>query len=246
MGIRLVREKVNAMVSVCMATYNGEKYIKEQIESILIQLGDDDELIISDDGSRDATVEIIQAIKDSRIRLYQFNKGCYTKNFENAIAHAKGDYIFLSDQDDVWLPDKVAITMRAFNETKADFLVSAARLVNAEKETIMASSFEGGHMRTGFWHNLVATSYIGACMAFKKNILNRVLPIPGKDKYIAHDYWIACICERYYKTGLIEEPLILYRRHGDNTSPAFGKSRLTIMERVYKRFYTLYYIQGRK
>lgn len=234
------------MISVCMATYNGEKYITEQIESILIQLGDDDELIISDDGSRDATVEIIQNIKDSRIRLYQFNKGCYTKNFENAIAHAKGDYIFLSDQDDVWMPDKVRVTIDAFRRTGADFLVSSATLVDSEKNTLVYSSFDIGHTKTGFLNNLIGTSYIGACMAFRSDVLKRVLPIPGKDKYIAHDYWIACVCEKYYKTSLINEPLILYRRHGNNASPAFGKSKLSVFERIYKRFYTLYYIAKRK
>lgn len=83
-------------------------------------------------------------------------------------------------------------------------------------------------------------------MAFKREVLERVLPIPGKDKYIAHDYWIACICEKYYKTDYINKPLILYRRHGENASPAFGKSRLTVAERIYKRFYTLFYIWSRR
>ena len=83
-------------------------------------------------------------------------------------------------------------------------------------------------------------------MAFKRKVLDRLLPIPGNDKYIAHDYWIACVCEKYYKTALINKPLILYRRHGDNASPAFGKSKLSLLERIYKRFYTLYYINTRR
>lgn len=234
------------MISVCLASYNGEKYIEEQIDSILSQLGENDELVISDDGSKDRTLEIIRGYNDPRIRLLIHNKGCYTKNFENAISHAKGDYIFLSDQDDIWLPDKVQVTMEAFQKTGADFLVSAATLVDGQKKILIEDSFAGGAPKTGFWNNLIATSYIGACMVFRKEVLERVLPIPGKDKYIAHDYWIACICERYYKTALIDQPLILYRRHGDNTSPAFGKSRLTVPERIYKRFYTLYFILGRK
>ncbi len=234
------------MISVCLASYNGEKYIAEQIESILLQLDEQDELIVSDDGSTDRTLEIVNSFKDSRIHVYNNNMGCYTKNFENAISHAKGDYIFLSDQDDIWMPDKVKVTMEAFEETSADFLVSSATLVNGEKQIILHSSFEGGKTRTGFWYNLLATSYIGACMAFRKEVLSRVLPIPGNSKYIAHDYWIACICEKYYKTGLISKPLILYRRHDSNASPAFGKSKLSIVERIYKRFYTLFFIFQRK
>ncbi len=229
-----------------MAAYNGEKYIAEQLASILEQLGEQDELIISDDGSSDKTLSIIDGFHDPRIHVFHHNQGCYTKNFENALTHAKGDYIFLSDQDDVWLPDKVRTTISAFESTGADFLVSAATLVDENKQVIMESSFIGGRTKTGFWYNLAATSYIGACMAFKKKVLERVLPIPGKDKYIAHDYWIACICEKYYKTALIEHPLILYRRHGGNASPAFGKSKLSLRERIYKRFYTMYFILGRR
>lgn len=234
------------MISVCMASYNGEKYIEEQIRSILQQIGEDDELIVSDDGSSDNTLSIISGIKDSRIVVLYNNQGCYTKNFENAISHAKGDYIFLSDQDDVWLPDKVTTTIAAFEKTGADFIVSSATAVDKDKNVLLKSTFDVGATKTGFWYNLMKTSYIGACMAFKKEVLQRVLPIPGKDKYIAHDYWIACICERYYKTALIDKPLILYRRHGENTSPALGKSKLSIAERVYKRFYAMYYICRRQ
>ena len=95
------------MISVCMATYNGAQFIKEQIDSILCQLSTEDELIISDDGSTDETLSIINSYKDNRIKVFQhkaaegsaFIKA--TRNFENAMSHAVGDYIFLSDQDDM-------------------------------------------------------------------------------------------------------------------------------------------------
>ncbi len=234
------------MISVCMATYNGEKYISEQIESILCQIEDEDELIISDDGSKDNTLNIIEHFQDKRIRILHNNMGCYTKNFENALSHANGDYIFLCDQDDIWMPDKVRVTMEKFSETGADFLVSAATVVDGEKKLLQESTFESGATKVGFWYNLLKTSYIGACMAFNKNVLKRALPIPGKDKYIAHDYWIACISELYFQTALIEKPLIMYRRHGNNASPALGKSNLSILERVYKRIYTLYFLLKRR
>ena len=102
------------MISVCMATYNGEKYIREQIDSILAQLGDKDELIVSDDGSADATLSIVRSFSDPRIKIIS-NTGKHgtNGNFENALKHAQGDYIFLSDQDDVWLPGKVNICLQA-------------------------------------------------------------------------------------------------------------------------------------
>ena len=91
------------MVSVCMATYNGEKYIKEQIDSILSEIKENDEIVISDDNSTDCTVEIIKSYNDDRIKLYHSNARNFKKNFENARNKAKGDIIFLSDQDDVWI-----------------------------------------------------------------------------------------------------------------------------------------------
>ena len=111
------------MISVCMASYNGEKYIKEQIDSILKQLSDEDELVISDDGSTDNTLSVIQSIHDKRIKLIH-NQGehGYSRNFENALKNSKGDYIFLSDQDDVWKDNKVETILPLygiqFNEIK--------------------------------------------------------------------------------------------------------------------------------
>ena len=89
------------MISVCMATYNGEKYLREQVGSILTQLGENDELVVSDDGSTDSTIDILKSYNDPRIKIF-INTGRHgvNSNFENALRHADGDYIFLSDQDD--------------------------------------------------------------------------------------------------------------------------------------------------
>ena len=117
------------MISVCLASHNGEKYIKKQIDSILSQLSSQDELIISDDGSTDLTLSIIHRYKDERIKLLHYkqdvsvlrkkhSKQFYlaTKNFENALKNAKGDYIFLSDQDDIWLPDRVEVMVNSLKK----------------------------------------------------------------------------------------------------------------------------------
>lgn len=104
------------MISVAMASFNGEKYIKKQILSILDNLNEDDELVISDDGSTDCTLQIIKEFQDSRIKLIKGNHEGINKNFENAIVHCMGDYIFLSDQDDEWYPSKVSTVMKYFND----------------------------------------------------------------------------------------------------------------------------------
>ena len=96
-----------SMNSVCMASFNGERYIKEQIDSILLQIGEDDELIISDDGSTDQTVDVICSYRDDRIKFVRnVNRHGCIGNFENALRVASGDFIFLADQDDIWLSDK--------------------------------------------------------------------------------------------------------------------------------------------
>ena len=95
------------MISVCIATYNGEKYLREQLDSILPQLAESDEVIVSDDGSTDGTIDLITSLNDPRIKIVSNSgrKG-YVGNFENALKHTTGDYIFLSDQDDIWYPNK--------------------------------------------------------------------------------------------------------------------------------------------
>ncbi len=101
------------MISVCMATYNGEKYIERQLDSILAQLKENDELIISDDGSTDRTAEILARYgTDKRIRILHGSFHSPIYNFENAIKQAQGDYIFMADQDDIWLPGRITETLK--------------------------------------------------------------------------------------------------------------------------------------
>ncbi len=110
------------MVSVCIATHNGEEYIESQISSILPQLRENDEIIVSDDGSKDRTLDIVNAFKDKRIKVHilksepvlKKHSNFYnaTKNFENAIKNANGDFIFLCDQDDIWYNNKIEICLK--------------------------------------------------------------------------------------------------------------------------------------
>ena len=168
-------------VSVAMASYNGAEYIKEQINSILDNLSKDDELIISDDGSTDKTIQFIQEYekKDTRIRCIQGPKNGIKKNFENAISHCQGEYIFLSDQDDIWRKDKVSLVLKAFEEQGCSLVMHDAQVVNAkDMSVIMPSFFAYRKSKAGAFANIWKNSYMGCCMAFKSEIKKYILPIP--------------------------------------------------------------------
>ena len=231
------------MISVCMATYNGEKFIEEQLVSILTQLRDDDELIVSDDGSKDRTCDIVKNYPDKRIRLIHNKKyHGYTANFYNALKLAKGDNIFLADQDDVWQENKVKVTMQYLS--KYDFTVSDACEVDEKLQIITRSRFEKFNIKNGFWRNLVKSRYIGCCYAFNRKVLDSIFPVPTYQNDYPHDLWIALIAERYFKTSLIKEPLILYRRHGSNTSNGGDENehKRSVCKKVLSRFRYYHYV----
>lgn len=203
-------------VSVAMATYNGEKYIYEQIKTILDNLLEMDELVISDDGSRDKTIEIIKSFKDDRIKLIEGPKKGLKQNFNNAIEHTIGEYIFLTDQDDIWMPNKVNTVLDAFKNSNY-ILVQHDAIVIDENEDIMFESFaEHRKVKTGIIKNLIKNSYHGCCIAFKKELKEKILPIP--DNVYLHDQWIGMIAEVEGKTFFINDKLMKYRRHLNNSS----------------------------
>lgn len=221
------------MISVCMATYNGEKYIKEQIDSILAQIGDNDELIISDDGSTDNTIAIIESYKDDRIKvLYNFGKHGCNANFENALKRATGDYIFLSDQDDVWISKKVNKCIEALQS--ADLVVHDCFVSDADLNIIEPSFFNVRKSKPGVIYNLIRNSYVGACMAFKRDILTYSLPIP-KSLLMYHDGWIALLVSIKGKVQLLPTPLIYFRRHYNNTSQSASQSSFSILYQIRYR-----------
>src|SRR3990170_615318 len=149
-------------ISVCIATYNGEKYIKEQLDSILPQLNQTAEIIISDDSSTDNTLQIIDAFNDKRIVVFpnqKFRSPIF--NFENALSHSSGDYIFLADQDDVWLPGRLAKMIPLFDEF--DVVVHDCKVVNENLEVFYESYFSEVNGGPGFFRNLFRTSPYNGC-----------------------------------------------------------------------------------
>ena len=230
-------------VSVCIATYNGELYIRQQIESILLQMGENDEIIVSDDGSTDATIKIVESLHDARIKIVSANGHNFKKNFENALLHATGDYIFLSDQDDVWLEGKYAKCLKELQTY--DLVITNSRVVDNDMNIIITSFFDYYHSGPGVLKNSLNNTYFGACMAFNRKVLNFALPFP-KTKEIGHDIWIGLVAEIIGKVHFINQPFLLYRRHDlslTNISTNLAKrSQRKILTKLISRFIVLYHV----
>lgn len=234
----------NMKISVCMATFNGEKFIKAQVQSIIKQLSDADEIIISDDGSTDETINIISAFSDPRIRLVHHDSSPFTaakpsrsyqvtKNFENALRYATGDYIFLSDQDDVWEDDKVEGCILLFKDKKCNLIVHDATVVDESGRVIAPSYFELVKSQTGFFKNIIKNSYLGCCMVFDRSILLQSLPFPNN--LIAHDIWIGLTAERNGKVAFLEKKLIRYQRHSAAVTASGMKSKNSLNFKIKYR-----------
>ena len=221
------------MISVCMATYNGAAFIEEQMHSILSQLSAGDEVIVSDDGSTDGTQECLRRLNDPRIRFYANSRHGFVHNFENALRHAKGDFIFLSDQDDIWMPNKVE---RCLEVLQTHLAVNHNSLLADETGRSTGQDFFSLHKsRGGYFQTLLRNAYSGCCMAFRKEMLRYALPFPPR--IASHDIWLGLVAEKHGRCCFLAEPLLLYRRHGDNASSTSEKSRLTKAEQLRYRAY---------
>lgn len=230
------------MISVCMATYNGDFFLKEQIDSILLQLDENDELIISDDHSKDSTVKIVKCYNDKRIQIVynELQKGV-THNFENALIHSKGDIIFLADQDDVWLPTKIRDLRQFLIEGKYDVVTCNCALTDSNLNIIQESYYGvKSPLDKSVIGNFVKDLWLGSCMAFKREVLLATLPFPKK--MAAHDLWIALYSQLHFRCGYYPKVLQLYRRHENTVSFAGSKSTNKLSYKINYRLYLAYHL----
>lgn len=226
------------MISVCMATHNGERFLREQIDSIICQLSQDDEIVISDDGSTDDTIKIIKSYDSPIIKLIHFNqppnnskgqlKGMSyaSRNFENALKFAKGDIIVLSDQDDKWYPGKIDVIKKALNEY--DIIKHNLSVIDADGKVLNEYYYtKSKQTNRNLFFLMRHLPFRGCCMAFKRWVLTKSMPFP-KD-CLQHDSWIGMIARiNNAKFNYIEQPLIYHRLHGDNASEMKIANSLTI------------------
>lgn len=221
------------MVSVCMATHNGDAFLKEQIDSILSQLDLADELIIADDNSSDDTVQIIDTYNDPRIKLVRHKSAIgVSRNFESALNECKGDYIFLTDQDDVWLPDKKRISLEYLRHY--DLVVSDCLIVDKSLAPEHSSFYNLNGSKKGFLKNLIKNSYMGCCMAFRRGLLKFALPFPLDIPM--HDQWIGMVGELHGKVHFMNEVLIYHRKHLSNVTTTGKTSQLTFGKKISSRY----------
>jgi len=229
------------MISVCLTTYNGAKHVKEQIDSILTQLGENDELIVSDDCSIDATISIISSMNDERIKVFMNEKNIgYTRNFERTLSLARGDIIFLSDQDDVWCQNKIKTYLHYFDDY--DIIVSDAMLINEEGNLLNDSFFSQRNPQKTIFGNLLKFGYLGCCMAFKREILMKALPFPSNSNLCTHDNWLFLIGCCFFKYKILEEKLLLYRRHINNISNGGLQNTTSILFKIHYRLYLIFHL----
>lgn len=226
-------------ISICIATFNGGKFIEEQLRSILCQLDTNDEVIISDDSSSDNTIDIIKSFNDNRIIILpnqKFRSPIF--NFENALKHASNSLIFLSDQDDIWLDNKVAV-MKKILQTKS-MVVCNHSIIDSNNNIIIKSYFEIASSGKGIIKNIIKNTYFGCCIAFHKKILDIALPFP-KDIPM-HDSWLALVAELFFDTQFINTTLTLYRKHDNNTTTASDvNSSYSLLKKINFRLNTIKY-----
>ncbi|UWX96295.1 glycosyltransferase [Arthrobacter zhaoxinii] len=218
-------------VSVCMAAYNGAAHIEEQIASILPQLAHGDELVIVDDASTDNTAAVVEALQDPRIKLIRSstNRG-YVRTFEAALAASTGEYVFLSDQDDVWVPGRVESMVAELQH--ADVVASNFGYFGHQPRRIESLRLRSADSSRR-WANLLmlwigVRPYYGCAMAFRGSIRDVVLPFPAF-LVETHDQWIALVGNLRGSMAHLEADTLNRRLHDNNTTPKKARSLLLIL-----------------
>lgn len=211
-------------ISVCLATYNGAAHIREQIESILADLGPGDEVVVVDDASQDATLALLDAVGDLRLRVLrsELNQG-HVKTFERAIGAASGEIIMLSDQDDVWPRGRTETLSTAL--ATADLAAGNYAVLGDETSgpvPPLTPAMDGRGLGNIAGLMLGRRQYYGSCMAFRSELRSVLLPFPRVVE--AHDHWLALVGNVTGRTSHSAGPVTLRRVHGDNLTPTRRRS----------------------
>lgn len=205
-------------VSIVMAAYNGEKYIEEQLDSILAQIGENDEIVISDDGSSDNTIDIVMSYTNSKnIKLLKGPGKGVSENFNNAILGASNDIIIICDQDDIWFENKIEYIKKIFlSKPLVNLVMHNANFCDFNGKCLeLPQLFNLRRTGHGVWKNLLFSTYYGCCMAIRKEYLMKLMPLPSD---VPYDQYIG-LCAEYDRCSFfLDEILISHREHDNNVS----------------------------
>lgn len=233
-------------VDILLATYNGEKYLREQLDSLLNQTYTNFRIIISDDMSTDSTRKILEEYvqKDNRIIVHmQKNNIGVVSNFEFLLNKVESKYYMFSDQDDIWYEDKIEKTVKKLEETDSDLVFTDLEVVDNQLNVIYDSYWELKGLKEKIlkynsFEALYLNNYVTGCTILAKNeTIAKILPIPKNSIYILHDYWLALIISQNGKIEFLNEPTIKYRQHKDNKVGSKTKSEtLPSLKEIRKLF----------
>jgi len=233
-------------ISICMATYNGEKYLKEQIDSILAQSNQEWELLIRDDGSHDNTVSIIKDYVgkySNKISLIEGDKSYLgaSLNFGQLLEYANGEYIMFSDQDDVWLPNKIELTLIAMKSAeqlypdKPLLVHTDLKVVDPNLNIIAESMWGYQKLFPEIGDNLstmMARNVVTGC-ATMINSKAKAVSTPIPKEAVMYDWWIGISVAKHGKIIPVGAPSILYRQHSDNVIGVQKMNILLLLKKVW-------------
>jgi len=207
------------IVSIAMTTYNGERYLQEQLDSLMAQTRPPDELIVSDDGSTDNTVAVVEAFRKVaqfpvRLNLNEENLG-YIENFQHAVRLARGDIIFLSDQDDVWFDKKIEAHLEVYAQNANVQVVTNDALGTDDSLKVIGSLLAKTRPQKGAAEKFVGN---GCCLSFKAGFGHLCFPMPHPNT--SYDLWMHRVATKLDVRAVLKTPLQYYRRHEANASPA--------------------------
>lgn len=234
----------NHDVDILLSTYNGGLYLGELLNSLLEQTHMDWRLIVRDDGSSDDTVKIIKGFSakhPERVILLDEDGrrlgAC--RSFIKLLETSTADYVMFCDQDDVWLPDKIEVTLREMRELESMYRGSPVlvhtdmKVVDSNLKILSDSFWEYQHLNPnlkGLNHLLVLNNVTGCTMMLNSELRKLVLPVP--EGAILHDWWIALVASAFGKIGYLDRPTLLYRQHGKNEAGAVSYSLSYFSSRV--------------
>lgn len=236
-------------INIILSTYNGEKYLKEQLDSILSQSFSDFKVLVRDDGSTDNTVAILKEYEKmypNKISLIEDDEGNLrsTRSFMKLLEYSSDcEYVMFCDQDDVWLPEKIELTLKKIIEMEEEFgdiplLVHTDLVVVDESLRIINNSFFNFQKidpyRDSFNNLLMQNVITGCTVMINKDLVQKCLPIP--DGVIIHDWWAGLVASKFGKIGYLSQATIQYRQHRANVVGAKGFTMLAVFRKIYVLF----------